>query len=56
LPPPSRPASGASCTPTSLEATHSGARAGEELGFVPRVDLDEGMQAVRQWALRERLL
>lgn len=41
---------------TSLEATYSGARAREELGFVPRVGLDEGMAAVREWALRERLL
>lgn len=41
---------------TSMMATYSGVKAREELGFVPKVGLDEGMAAVREWALQERLL
>lgn len=41
---------------TSLMATCSGVKAREELGFVPHVGLDDGMAAVRQRALQERLL
>ncbi|MCX6373515.1 MAG: hypothetical protein NTX16_10630 [Actinobacteria bacterium] len=41
---------------TCLPATCSGEKARRQLGFVPQVGLDEGMAAVRVWALREGLL
>jgi nucleoside-diphosphate-sugar epimerase len=41
---------------TALSATYSGAKAREHLGFVPQVGLDDGMAAVRAWAVEEGLL
>jgi nucleoside-diphosphate-sugar epimerase len=41
---------------TALSATYSGRKAREQLGFVPRTGLDEGMAAVRAWAVDEGLL
>lgn len=40
----------------SLEATYEGTKARDELGFAPQVGLDDGMAAVREWALQEGLL
>ena len=40
----------------SLPATYRGDKARLRLGFEPRVDLDDGMAAVRAWASREGLL
>ena len=41
---------------TCLAATYSGEKARRQLSFVPQVGLDEGMAAVRVWAVREGLL
>lgn len=41
---------------TCLPATYLGEKAREQLGFAPQVGLDEGMAAVRAWAVREGLL
>jgi nucleoside-diphosphate-sugar epimerase len=41
---------------SALSATYSGRKAREQLGFAPQVGLDEGMAAVRAWALEEGLL
>lgn len=40
----------------SLPATYSGKKARQQLGFVPQVGLDDGMAAVRAWAVRAGLL